>query len=136
MTLGTRIAVMNEGRLEQVSAPLDVYEHPATAFVARFVGTPAMNLWPAERGGRAILEGIRPGDIRLTTPEHGRRSGRIEVVETLGAHTIVRVDVDDVSELVRVVVPADSRVAIGDRVGLAWDDPRVHVFDASTGRRI
>jgi multiple sugar transport system ATP-binding protein len=136
MTLGTRIAVMNEGRLEQVGAPLDVYDRPETVFAARFVGTPAMNVWRRERDGRDVFEGLRPGDIRLTAADSGLLTGRIEVVEALGTHTVVRVGTAPDAERTRVLVPADTRVAIGDRVGMAWDADRVHVFDAATGRRI
>jgi multiple sugar transport system ATP-binding protein len=136
MTLGTRVAVMNEGRLEQVGAPLEVYERPATVFAARFVGTPAMNVWRGEREGRAVIEGVRPADMRLTTPEAGALIGRVEVVEALGTHTVIRVETAPEVERVRVLAPPDTRVALGDRVGLEWSGSRVHVFDQATGRRV
>jgi ABC-type sugar transport system ATPase subunit len=92
MTLGTRIAVMRDGRVEQLGAPMDVYQAPANSFVARFIGSPAMNLWPADcadaggrlrvtspsfafdvdvsavspPGGRVrVLVGVRPQDLEL-----------------------------------------------------------------------
>jgi ABC-type sugar transport system ATPase subunit len=136
MTLGTRVAVMNEGRLEQIGPPLEVYERPATVFAARFVGTPAMNVWRRERDGRTVIEGVRPGDIRLTAPDAGVLTGRVAVVEALGTHTVVRVEAVPDEERVRVLIPPDTRVAVGDHAGLGWDTARVHVFDAATGRRV
>ena len=89
MTLGTRIAVMRDGRVEQLGAPMEVYQAPANSFVARFIGSPAMNLWPADcadAGGRLrvtsrsfafdvgsavspaggrVLVGVRPQDLEL-----------------------------------------------------------------------
>ncbi len=60
MTLAHRMIVMNAGRAEQIGAPLEVYARPASTFVASFIGSPPMNLIPAERGGRAVLRGVRP----------------------------------------------------------------------------
>jgi ABC-type sugar transport system ATPase subunit len=133
MTLGTRIAVMNEGRLEQVGAPLELYDRPCTVFVARFIGAPAMNLWNAERDG-AVLVGVRPHDITVGEPGSGVLDGTVEVVEPLGAQTIVHIAVTG-RELMRVVVPANHRASAGDRVGLSWPPGSEHVFDAATRRR-
>ena len=140
MTLGTRIAVMNHGRIEQVGPPLAVFERPATSFVARFVGAPAMNLWRDRRpapGAPPMLRGVRPHDIAITEPERGEVEGTIEVVEVLGAQTVVHLSVPDFGdELVRVLAPSvDRALAPGRRVGLTLRRDRVHAFDES-GRRI
>jgi ABC-type sugar transport system ATPase subunit len=137
MTLGTRIAVVNQGRLEQVGPPLEVFERPATTFVARFVGAPSMNVWAnraAAAGGAGTLIGVRPHDIVITDPGAGEFDGTVEVVEPLGAHTLVHVAVEKHDELVRVVVPATQAVNPGPRVGLSWPPHRVHGFDESSGR--
>jgi ABC-type sugar transport system ATPase subunit len=138
MTLGTRIAVMKQGRLEQVGPPLEVFERPATAFVARFVGAPSMNVWPrrvAEPAAAPALIGVRPHDITIADPASGTLQGVVEVVEPLGAHTLVHVAVEGHDELVRVVVPASQDVSAGAPVGLSWPPHRTHVFDESSGRR-
>jgi ABC-type sugar transport system ATPase subunit len=138
MTLGTRIAVMKQGRLEQVGRPLEVFERPATAFVARFVGAPSMNVWPdpaAGTVGARTLIGVRPHDLAITDPGAGELDGTIEVVEPLGAHTLVHVAVGNQAELVRVVVSASQELSAGSRVGLSWPPHRVHVFDESNGHR-
>jgi ABC-type sugar transport system ATPase subunit len=139
MTLGSRIAVMNHGRLEQVGPPLEVFEQPATAFVARFVGAPSMNLWRdrgAAPGDRAGLEGIRPHHIAIVEPGAGAVEGRIEVIEVLGAQAVVHVAVPALGqELVRVVAPAGEPRRVGERVGLTLARDRMHVFDAR-GQRV
>ncbi len=135
MTLGTRIAVMNQGRLEQVGAPLELYERPATVFVARFVGAPAMNLWRGDEGGQPVTFGVRPHDISVVAPGSGEVDGVVEVVEPLGPQTVVHLAVPGRDELLRVMVSGTQRVNAGDSVGLRWPNDRVHVFDANGGRR-
>jgi ABC-type sugar transport system ATPase subunit len=141
MTLGTRIAIMRDGQLEQVDAPLDVFRRPATMFVAGFVGSPAMNLWTAGDGlalpdiDDAIV-GIRPHDIELTDEQVDGR-GRVEVVEPLGASTLIHLHVDGRSgELVRVVVAGDRAVTIGDVVGFRLRRDRLHLFDRRSFGRL
>jgi multiple sugar transport system ATP-binding protein len=90
----------------------------------------------AEGPGR-YLAGIRPHDIDLASPETGDADGCVDVVEPLGAMTLIHVRVERwPGELVRVVVPAETRVAPDDRVGLAFRRDRLHLFDAATGRRL
>jgi multiple sugar transport system ATP-binding protein len=133
MTLGSRIAVMRDGRLEQLDTPLEIFRRPANVFVARFVGTPAMNIW---RDGERDL-GIRPQDVELTTPGAGEMEGSIEVVERLGASTVVHVQTGaPIVELLRAVATGDCTAAVGDRVGLRLRRDRLHAFDERTGRRL
>jgi multiple sugar transport system ATP-binding protein len=154
MTMATRIAVMNHGRIEQVGAPMEIYRRPATRFVAGFIGTPAMNFVPVTRaGGRsgrlvvrlpdgseiatAILESGVPGDGELelgVRAEHiagdGEVPARAEVVEHLGDRTFVHARLRDGTVLI-FEDAGDSRVGVGDPVGLAIDGARAHLFDAS-----
>jgi ABC-type sugar transport system ATPase subunit len=143
MTLGSRIAVMRDGAIEQLDAPRAVYDEPANTFVAQFVGSPAMNLWDSQElqstlagaeAGRVV--GVRPHDIELVEPEAADIAGRIVVVEPLGAATLIHVRADEPASLVaRAVVPADMRPAVDERVGLRLRRDRLHLFDAATGRR-
>jgi ABC-type sugar transport system ATPase subunit len=143
MTLGQRIAILNEGRLEQVGPPQSLYDRPASLFVARFLGTPPMNvveaaLFPALARGlppNAASIGFRPHEVRLTSvAERSEVTGTIELVEPLGHAQIVHVRVDPSTRLV-VVVAADTRPLPGDAVGLAIPPNRRHVFD-SRGRTL
>ncbi|MCE1236066.1 MAG: ABC transporter ATP-binding protein [Hyphomicrobiales bacterium] len=135
MTMADRVVLMNEGRIEQQGAPADLYERPATVFTARFVGSPAMNLFPAAEGaGHPVLAGVRPEHVRLVEPTAGRLVGRVAGLEYHGADTVVAVDAEEgVAFAVRC--PGRARAAIGERVGLAWDLAHEHHFDAATGRR-
>ena len=163
MTLGSRIAVMRDGELEQVAPPLEAFEQPATSFVARFVGAPAMNLWKAgwsrdgERlvlttacfavelnaagrrtpGGPDVLLGIRPHEMRLVNAGAGHADARVEVVEPLGSSITIHASLrEGGGELVRIVVPPATRLCAGDRVGLKIERDRVHLFDEGSGRAL
>jgi multiple sugar transport system ATP-binding protein len=157
MTLGARIAVMREGRVEQVGAPLEIFQRPANVFVATFVGSPAMNVWrcrvtrtvngatlacgdlrfavdtpAAERlGADEVLAGVRPHDIVLANRDEADAVGRIEVVEPLGATTVLHLRVGD--ERVRVVAPADVAAVVDTDVGIRIPAARVHWFDVTHG---
>jgi multiple sugar transport system ATP-binding protein len=163
MTLGTRVAVMRDGALEQVASPLDVFRRPANLFVAGFVGSPAINLWPAacqridgewrivsaafsigmngpgvprlERA--AIIIGIRPNDIALVSPPDADGSGRVEVVEPLGPATIVHLRVDGMpDQLSRLVVSDAAPIRVDDRVSFRLRRDRLLVFDGESGRAL
>ena len=162
MTLGTRLAVMREGVVEQVAPALEVFRRPANVFVAGFVGSPAMNLWPARcdrvgdrlrvsspafaielagvdvalQDGSDIRVGVRPHDIDLVPNGEGDGVGRVEIVEPLGPVTLIHLRVDGLAdEFVRVVVPGDTRIGVGDHASFRARADRLHLFDASTGRR-
>ena len=160
MTLGTRIAVMNDGVLQQVAPPMEVYREPANVFVAGFIGSPAMNLFAAipvpgggfrlAHGGRDIdlgagaaalergLVGIRPHDIAITDASTADVVGTIDVVEPRGNEMLLHVRVDDPGrrEAVSVTVPADHPARVDDRVGLRFRRDRMALFDAATGVRV
>ena len=92
MTMGERIVVMNAGRIQQVAAPLELYNHPANPFVAGFIGTPPMNLFPAGTLDPARIVGLRPENIALAAPAaRGGLAARVDFVEPLGNETLVHV---------------------------------------------
>jgi multiple sugar transport system ATP-binding protein len=154
MTLGHRIAVMRDGKLEQVGTPREVYERPATAFVAGFLGSPAMNLRPARREDRSIVaDAIRlraTGDVPDTEdlllgvrPEHVRVGGtplpgsvevraRVTAVEPLGAETFVHLDVGGAP--LRSRLPGFEAPARGDDVEVHFAPVHVHLFRADAPR--
>ncbi|HSC25814.1 MAG TPA: ABC transporter ATP-binding protein [Vicinamibacterales bacterium] len=146
MTLGTRIAVLDNGVLQQVAPPRELYERPANVFVARFVGSPPMNLLrgtgqiPAGISGldpsTAVL-GIRPHDLAIAATDEADVMVMVEVVETLGhqLHLRCRTESPDPAPIV-VATAADRAVAAGDRLPLRMRRDRVHRFDPATGRRL
>jgi multiple sugar transport system ATP-binding protein len=117
LTLGDRIAVMNEGRLEQVGTPEELYERPANVFVGGFIGSPGMSFLPGEDGGQI---GVRPEHVRPWQDGlHGPIDGRVAYVEALGRETLVGVDADGGIRLVAVLEGrADLEVGAPLRVGL------------------
>jgi ABC-type sugar transport system ATPase subunit len=140
LVLGDRIAVLREGRVEQVGSPDEIWRAPATTFVARFVGAPPMNLVPGDGALRppgaaadaGRLLGFRPEAVRLGGD--GDVTGTVERVDVVGedAHAYLRVGV--LAVVARV--PAAGRPAAGDTVPVSvrWADH--HVFDPVTGHRI
>jgi ABC-type sugar transport system ATPase subunit len=141
LTLGTRIAVMRQGALEQVGSPMAIFHRPANTFVAGFVGTPAMNFlpWRAEFGssGESVTLGIRPHDIEVVPVDDADVTGRVEVVEPLGSTTLLHVRVDALPRaLLRVVVPGDATIPVDSIAGLRLRRDRLHRFDRSDGRRL
>ncbi len=159
MTLGQRIAVLRAGVLEQVSSPAELYERPSNAFVARFIGSPPMNLLagrPITRDGVSCFEtsgqtielgrsercsiadahmmGVRPHDLSLADPAGADFLGTVDVVEPLGHAQIVHVGLAASARLV-VVVPPQHRLHPRSAVGLSLNRERLHFFDAD-GRRM
>ena len=146
MTMGDRIAVLAQGRLQQVGTPAQVYDEPANLFVAGFLGSPPMNLVPGGGvlgGAPGTVVGVRPEDLHLdvsssTGPGTGVSAGRIEaevgVVESLGSETVLLVRCRDATRLAVRTVPR-SPYRPGDRVVLAVDVSRRHVFHEAGGRR-
>ena len=149
MTMGHRITVMRDGRIQQVGTPREVYEHPANAFVAQFIGTPPMNLLPATvsdaalrtssfslplrtplADGRRVIVGIRP--------EHLTRGSMLQVtvdlVEPIGHESIVYASAGT-EKLVAIFDPHDAPHA-GDTISLAVDASRTHLFDAESEKAI
>ena len=159
MTLGDRICVMHNGRVAQIGAPLEVYRRPASVFVARFLGSPPMNivsarldqrgegatvlagggdfrLDPAIEAGRvpahgAVLLGFRPEDVSLTSPE-GNPRAVVQAVELLGAETILSATLDGGGDIA-VRAPRDLIASPGERIGLHVPAHALHLFDPQNG---
>ncbi|ROU03028.1 ABC transporter ATP-binding protein [Histidinibacterium lentulum] len=129
MTLADRIVVLNAGRIEQVGPPADLYERPATEFVATFLGAPSMNL---VRGAAAEAEGAETLGIR---PEHlradpsGPWTGTVAHVEYLGVDTIGYVDVGEIGRLA-LRLPGRAPMVPGETLTLGYDPGTLHRFRA------
>jgi ABC-type sugar transport system ATPase subunit len=138
MTLGDRIAVMHRGRLQQVDTPEQVYRLPCNLFVARFVGSPAMNLLPGTLIGRGddVIVGARPEILRPAADLPGGLLIELaaEVVEPLGSDVYVHGSI--AGEAVVARLPGNVRVSPGERLALAVDPAELHVFDRATEERI
>jgi ABC-type sugar transport system ATPase subunit len=137
MTLGTRVAVMREGRIEQAAPPMDLYDNPANTFVAQFIGSPPMNLFEASLGGidapPGTLAGIRPHDIVFHA--EARMKATVQVVEPRGPDALVHLSTPGAGTPPLVAVVAGQPPAVGALVGVGMAPGRVHLFD-SRGRRV
>jgi multiple sugar transport system ATP-binding protein len=156
MTLGDRVAVLNQGILQQVGTPEEVYEYPANVFVARFVGNPEMNFLEGfPEGGKLylgdlalaldlekvwkgrevlpsrVLVGIRPENILLG---QGGTVGEVYLVEDLGADKIVRLRVGET--LLRVRVPKEAEFSVGEKVPYLLVHEKLLFFDPITEKRL
>lgn len=166
LTLADRVVVMQEGKVRQVASPREIYDAPADAFVAGFIGSPGMNLWtlpwneddqgevalgeeirlprrpsPAlYRDGQPITVGIRPEHLEVAGhPDLSSvfLSCQVDVVEDLGSHVLVHGTVGSDGAR-RVVAKLDPTTAVqrGARLRFRADPDRVHAFDALTGARL
>jgi sn-glycerol 3-phosphate transport system ATP-binding protein len=158
MTLADRLVVMNKGTIEQVGTPAEVYDRPASLYVAGFIGSPAMNFLPgrydaARRGvvledgrclpvsavqgltdGQLVQLGIRPEHARLVPQGQGLFDARVDLIEELGAARLCNLMFEDIP----FCLLTDNRpdLVAGDSVGVQFGSDRLHLFDAVTGRRL
>src|SRR3954452_15978865 len=128
MTMADRVVLMRNGSIEQNGTPEDLYNRPATAFTARFIGTPPMNL--IARDGKLL--GVRPEHVRIVSREG--QPALVKAVEHLGADSIVLCDIEGQPASVRQ--DGFSKVSVGDTIQLSWDSHSEHRFDEKSGRRI
>ncbi|MFN3930951.1 MAG: ABC transporter ATP-binding protein [Brevundimonas sp.] len=155
MTLADRIVVLNEGRIEQVGRPMGLYERPRNRFVAEFIGSPKMNLLPAQivtasaggatvrtaageslrvdvdasraAPGDAVTLGVRPEHLGLSGEGDGL-SATVTFVETLGHATYAYLTMGETA--LTVLLPGNARPAVGETLSLDVAAGQAHLFDA------
>jgi sn-glycerol 3-phosphate transport system ATP-binding protein len=150
MTLADRLVVLNGGVIEQIGTPLEVYNRPASTFVASFIGSPAMNLVDGRiEGGKlaigdarltlngawpdgAVRVGMRAEDLVLASDSHADFHLAVDYVEELGAQRLVHGAIGD-QPLTAVL---GSQVELADRLPLRIGSDRLHFFSVETGRRM
>ncbi|MEY6761086.1 sn-glycerol-3-phosphate import ATP-binding protein UgpC [Kluyvera ascorbata] len=158
MTLAQRVMVMNKGIAEQIGTPVEVYEKPASRFVASFIGSPAMNLLDGqidESGSRFVLEngmqlqlpvsqreyagrrmtlGIRPEHIALSSQAEGGVPLVMDTLEILGADNLAHGRFGEQKMVVRL--PHQQRPPAGTTLWLHLPDDHLHLFEGETGLRV
>jgi multiple sugar transport system ATP-binding protein len=159
MTMGHRMAVMKEGKIQQVGTPLEVYDTPANVFVAQFIGTPPMNFFSATvndgrldaasfalpvptgrrvTNGQKVLVGIRPENI-LAGHETGRGAtgrvqGVVDIVEPIGHQAIVHSRLGN--DVLVAALDSHQMPRVGESLDLVVELDQVHLFDAQTEQRL
>ena len=149
--MGDKVGILNAGRIVQVGTPQQIYNEPRDVFVARFVGSPAMNLIegelrdgrvsvfsgklavpysaPKANGARKVTLGIRSEDVRIGPGE--ATEARVHDVENHGVEKIVTLRVDD--HLFKATIPSTVAVNVESAVRFGWNTAKLHCFDAATG---
>jgi sn-glycerol 3-phosphate transport system ATP-binding protein len=157
MTLADRLVVLNAGIAEQIGTPLEVYDKPASVFVAGFIGSPAMNFLPARltpagdavtigeggelplarpvAGGREVTLGLRPEHLRIDDAA-AHLDLRVDLVEPLGADTLVHGHFARGGSDLTIRLSGNPKVGAGEVLPLAVAPENLHVFDLADGRRI
>jgi len=150
MTLADRVVIMKQGVVQQVGTPVDIYDRPANAFVASFIGNPAMNLIDGEISDRTFraqnteISGLQTPNGKVTlgfraedasvVQSGGQINAPIYTMELLGDATMVSVRI--AGALVSVKADKTYRADIGDAVSISVLSDHCHLFDAETGARI
>jgi multiple sugar transport system ATP-binding protein len=158
MTLAHRIAVLRDGRLQQLGTPMELYRRPANRFVAGFLGSPPMNFLAgtvesgafccglgrlpltaeqrqAAASARGVVLGFRPQAAALTPPEAGKElRAAVYVTEEMGSESVVVLSCGE--EKITVVAPPGARAATGEAVGVRIASADIHLFDSESGKTL
>ncbi len=133
MALADRLVVLRAGRVEQVGTPDEVYRHPATPFVASFVGPLPANLMPSEVTNRPGLLAVRAERTRLVPLSEGRVDAQVAAVEPAGDEAVVHLELLGVWHRLLCRVPFPARPGIGAKVGVTWDSADEQHFPEAEG---
>ncbi|WP_158817239.1 ABC transporter ATP-binding protein [Methylocapsa sp. S129] len=129
MTMADKIVVLNKGEVAQIGSPLELYNRPQNLFVARFIGSPTMNIATgpsaAKRGATTI--GIRPEHVDVSATA-GEWPAKVRLAEHLGSDTYVHVEVDDIGPMT-VRLGGEAPNQPGQRIFVTPQEPRIHRFD-------
>ena len=151
MTLGDRLAVINEGVIEQVGSPIEVYENPATYFVAEFIGTPQMNFvngkiksnqfvskgfscpLTSNMSDQEVIFGIRPENLKVNP--NGNITIRVDLIEKLGADSIIY-GYDKSNNYICYRENGNTKIKSGEEITLEIEEGVYHLFDKETKKRL
>lgn len=163
MTMGDRIAVMNNGKIQQIAPPLEIYEQPVNRFVAEFIGSPPMNFLPVDlvsplklinpnfalelpetwakplqsSQAKSLTLGIRPQHLSVGTSGESSIQIEVDLVEALGNETYISAHLTAQPDITLTVsLPPEQPVRIGDRLWLTVNINKIHLFTVDDGRAI
>ncbi|MGK7899788.1 MAG: ABC transporter ATP-binding protein [Xenococcus sp. (in: cyanobacteria)] len=159
MTMGDRIAVMNQGKIQQIAQPLEIYNQPANRFVAEFIGSPPMNFLSVELVApltlqhsqftltlpktwqtylknyqhQSLILGIRPQHFQLSIPSKENLALTVDLVEALGNETYITAHfTQQPNSKIIASIPPDKIISAGDSIFLAIALDKIHLFDSET----
>jgi len=157
MTLGQRIVVLDKGVIQQIDAPMQIYERPVNLFVAGFLGNPAMNFFRGRlrdgvlegdgvqlhlpnvqaQAGQEIVAGVRPEDLHVvagTATSGDSLAGTVDLIESVGSEAFIHVTSGSWKAIARST--PHNLPALGARIALQPAPDRIHFFEAQTGKRL
>ncbi|MBZ9965672.1 ABC transporter ATP-binding protein [Mesorhizobium sp. BR1-1-2] len=159
LTMGSRIAVLKDGRLMQVDTAENLYERPGSVFVATFIGSPAMNIltgtveggdggpgirsrqfkWPIDPGaplkpGASVIFGVRPEHLVVRAEGEAGNPATVTLIESTGNEAVVLLDLG--GDVLKAKVPGRVRLKVGQTVSVSAERKELHFFDATTEARI
>ena len=141
MTLADRIVVINQGVIEQVGTPIELYNSPKNQFVAEFIGSPKMNMINIQNGekfdlinlnppGEASKIGIRPEHLSLANNGSHKLKGTVRHIENLGEHLLCYINLEKDNEIT-AKLDVNSAIKINEKINLDWHQDHQHFFDSS-----
>ncbi len=163
MTMGDRITVMNQGKIQQIAPPLEIYHQPANRFVAEFIGSPPMNFLPVELvapltlkhpqfsltlppqwslplqayRSRSLLLGVRPQHFYLSDASQENFRAIVDLVEALGNETYISVHLaEDINCNLQIRIPPEQFVCTGKSINVSIDINKIHLFAGDSGESI
>ena len=163
MTMGDRIAVMNNGQIQQIAPPLEIYQRPANRFVAEFIGSPPINFLPVEvvlplklvnphfsldlpdiwtkplqsSQAKSLILGVRPQHLYVDTENPQHLHLEVDLVEALGNETYITAHLTAQPDTILTVsLPPDKPVKVGDHLWMSMDTNKIHLFTVDDGRAI
>ncbi|MFN4059024.1 MAG: sn-glycerol-3-phosphate import ATP-binding protein UgpC [Roseinatronobacter sp.] len=151
LTMADRLVVLNGGRIEQIGSPMEVYLRPATTFVAGFIGSPAMNILPADylRGlvsadalahipAAADIVGLRPEDLSLAPAADGEitLTGHLVLLEPAGAESHLHLTIEGIKDKIVARLPHVPNVVEGAQLTFSISRDKLHPFDSASGKRM
>ena len=163
MTMGDRIAVMNNGKIQQIAPPLEIYEQPANRFVAEFIGSPPMNFLPVDlvsplklinpnfvlelpepwakplqsSRAKSLTLGIRPQHLSVGASGESSIQIEVDLVEALGNETYISAHLATQPDITLTVsLPPEQPVRVGDQLWLTVDINKIHLFTVDDGQAI
>ena len=141
MTLADRIVVINQGVIEQVGTPIELYNSPKNQFVAEFIGSPKMNMINIQNGEKfdlinlnppseASKIGIRPEHLSLANNGSHKLKGTVRHIENLGEHLLCYINLEKDNEIT-AKLDVNSDIKINEKINLNWHEDHQHFFDSS-----
>ena len=141
MTLADRIVVINQGVIEQVGTPIELYNSPKNQFVAEFIGSPKMNMINIQNGEKfdlinlnppseAFKIGIRPEHLSLANSGSHKLKGTVRHIENLGEHLLCYINLEKDNEIT-AKLDVNSAIKINEKINLDWHQDHQHFFDSS-----